>query len=180
MALAAVIFDLDDTLLDTSSLLDARDRRAWGEVYARLDEVGIFTVGRQEHPFARLPGETRKRGLPVGLYTHSPEKYATELIRAHRIRVDAMVTGSDHFPAKPHPSGLLAVARMLGVAPAQCVYVGDSVGDFGAAAAAGMVSVGVSWTRRTPKSWRHGWPDIAVDRPSRLLRFIDGRMVSDR
>ena len=71
MASGAVIFDLDDTLLDTSSLLDARDRRAWDEVYAPLDEVAIFDVGGDEYPVTRLPGETRERNLPVGLYTHS-------------------------------------------------------------------------------------------------------------
>jgi hypothetical protein len=96
------------------------------------------------------------------------------LLRAHSIRVDAMVTGSDRYPPKPDPSGLVAVARLLGVDTTECVYVGDSVGDFGAAAAAGMTSVGVSWDRRTPDSWRHGWPDAAVDRPSRLLRFLAG------
>jgi hypothetical protein len=62
----------------------------------------------------------------------------------------------------------------LDVAPADCIYVGDSVGDFGAAAGAGMVSAGVSWTRRTPESWRHGWPDVAVTTPTRLLEVIDG------
>jgi beta-phosphoglucomutase-like phosphatase (HAD superfamily) len=48
------------------------------------------------------------------------------------MRVDAMVTGSDRFAPKPDPSGLVAAARLLGVEPGGCVYVGDSVGDFGA------------------------------------------------
>lgn len=174
MGIGAIVFDLDDTLLDTSTLLDARDHRDWADVYRRLDEVRVFEVGSGEHDVTSLPAEMRNRGFPIGVYTHSPEKYATELMRTHGVRVDALVTGSDGFPSKPDPTGLIAVARELGVAPADCVYVGDSVGDFGAAAAAGMTSVGVSWARRTPSSWRHGWPDIAVSRPSRLLRFVDG------
>jgi HAD superfamily hydrolase (TIGR01549 family) len=171
---AAVIFDLDDTLLDTSELLEARDRRDWGAVYGRLETVRVFDVADGEPAVTTLPEEVRALGCQVGLYTHSPQRYAQELLRAHAVRIDEMVTGSDRFPSKPDPAGLVAVARRLGVEPADCVYVGDSVGDFGAAAAAGMPSIGVSWTRRTPESWRHGWPDVAVDRPSRLVELVAG------
>lgn len=174
MSLKAVIFDLDDTLLDTGELLDARDRRAWSEVFGGLDAVRIFEVSEAESPVTSLPRKVRGRGLGVSLYTHSPAKYATELLRAHGVVVDAMVTGSDRLPPKPDPTGLLVVARALGVRPEECIYVGDSVGDFGAAAAAGMTSIGVAWTGRVPESWRHGWPDVAVDKPSNVLRFIDG------
>jgi len=174
MASAAVIFDLDDTLLDTSMLLSARDRRDWGEVLSRLGEVKAFEVDAGQVPVASLPKEARSRGYAIGVYTHSPERYASELLRAYGIRTDALITGSDRHPPKPDPTGLLAIARQLGIPPAKCVYVGDSVGDFGAAAAAGMWSIGVAWTRRTPVSWKHGWPDNAVASPSRFLQILEG------
>ena len=103
MRLAAVIFDLDGTLLDTSALLDARDRRAWGEVYGGLDAVGVFGVSDTELPVASLPAAVRRRGDLVGLVTHSPAKCAGELLRAHDIKVDAMVTGSDGHPPRTRP-----------------------------------------------------------------------------
>jgi HAD superfamily hydrolase (TIGR01509 family) len=173
--LAAVIFDLDDTLLNSSALRDARDRRDWRSVYEGLGRVVAFTTRHHgEVAVASLPREVRRRGLRAGVLTHSPDRYAGELLRAHGIRIDAMVTGSDGYPPKPDPAGLLAVAAALGVAPRECVYVGDRVGDFGAAAAAGMHSVGVSWSGVVPPDWRHGWPDVAIDRPSHLLRLIEG------
>jgi HAD superfamily hydrolase (TIGR01509 family) len=171
----AVIFDLDDTLLDSSALRYARDRRDWRTVYGGLDRVVAFTTRhRGEIAVTSLPQAARKRGLKVGILTHSPDRYAGELLRAHGIRVDAMVTGSDGYPPKPDPAGLRAVAAALGIAPRECLYVGDSVGDFGAAAAAGMYSVGVAWSGDAPPDWRHGWPDVAIDRPSHLLRLIGG------
>ncbi len=175
--LAAVIFDLDDTLLDSSALRDARDRRDWRSVYGGLDRVVAFTTRHHDEiAIASLPQAVRRCGLEVGVLTHSPERYAGELLRAHGIRVDAMVTGSDGYPPKPDPAGLRAVAAALGVAPRECIYVGDSVGDFGAAAAAAMYSVGVSWSGGAQPAWRHGWPDVAIDRPSHLLRLIEGSM----
>lgn len=170
----AAIFDLDDTLLDTSALFSAREARQWAAVLAGLDSVKEFEVREGESAVVSLPKEASSRGLAVGLFTHSPQPYAEELLRRFGIAVDEMVTGSDHLPLKPDPTGLITVARSLDVDPADCIYIGDSVGDFGAAAAAGMPSVGVSWGSSTPESWRHGWPDVAVNRPSRLLEAIDG------
>lgn len=42
---------------------------------------------------------------------------------------------------KPHPEPLLHAARLLDVAPATCIYVGDDVRDIQAATAASMRSV---------------------------------------
>jgi HAD superfamily hydrolase (TIGR01549 family) len=176
VSIRAVIFDLDDTLLDSSSLRGARDRQEWRAVLSALDSVEPFEVAEEEVEVTALPAEVRSRGMAVGLLTHSPENYAEALLKRHGVKVEAMVTGSDRFPNKPDPGGLLAVASALGVEPGGCAYVGDAVGDFGAAAAAGMVSIGVSWSGLAPDSWRHGWPDIAVNRPARLLEYLGGEV----
>ena len=170
----AAIFDLDDTLLNSRALFEARENRQWDAVMAGLDSVVPFEVADDQPAITSLPKAARERGLAVGVVTHSPEHYAGALLRRHKIKVDEMVTGSDRLPPKPDPTGLITVARALQIAPAECVYIGDSVGDFGAAAAAGMASIGVSWDKRIPESWRHGWPDIAVDRPARLLEALEG------
>jgi HAD superfamily hydrolase (TIGR01549 family) len=170
----AAIFDLDDTLLDSRALFEARERRDWGVVMARLDSVVPFEVAEGQPTITSLPKAARDLGLTVGVFTHSPEPYADALLRRHKIKVDEMVTGSDRLPPKPDPTGLITVARALQIDPVECIYVGDSAADFGAAAAAGMTSIGVCWDQGIPESWRHSWPDIALDRPSRLLEVLEG------
>jgi HAD superfamily hydrolase (TIGR01549 family) len=169
----AVIFDLDDTLLDTSSLALLRYRGLWGQCMARLDEAEVFEVPAGECAVVEMPKMLRKVGFKIGLLTHSPSHYAQTLLERHGIRLDAIVTGSDGFPAKPDPTGLGIVAAQMEVDPGACLYVGDSVGDFGAAAAAGMHSAGVAWGQSVPESWGHGWPDAVVDRPSLLLEYLE-------
>ncbi len=172
---AAVIFDLDQTLLDTDALRQAREQYAWGVVSRGFATVKPFRFSHfGETEVIELVEQARTRGLKVGVLTRGPGWYASELLRRHGIRVDLAITGSDKYPPKPDPAGLLAVARGLGASPQQSVYVGDSVEDFWAAAAAGMVSVGVAWSGRAPATWRHAWPDVAIDRPATLLRYLDG------
>jgi HAD superfamily hydrolase (TIGR01549 family) len=173
--IAAAIFDLDETLLDTSALRAARERHDWRAVYERLRDVQTFESPRFGGiAVSALPQLASSRGLKVGLLTHVPESYASELLRAHGIRMDAMVSGSDGYPRKPDPGGLRAVAAELGVEPEDSLYAGDSAADFAAAAAAGMTSVGVAWSGGPQLGWRHGWPDIAIDRPVTLLHYLDG------
>lgn len=57
-----------------------------------------------------------------------------------------LVVGQDQTHRhKPHPDPLLYAARVLGVHPGDCVYVGDAAVDLQAAHAAGMASIGVCW-----------------------------------
>jgi phosphoglycolate phosphatase-like HAD superfamily hydrolase len=55
------------------------------------------------------------------------------------------VCGDTTPHAKPHPAPLLEAARRVGVAAADCVYVGDDLRDVQAGRAAGMVTVAVHW-----------------------------------
>ncbi|MBX4190717.1 HAD family hydrolase [Candidatus Saccharibacteria bacterium] len=57
---------------------------------------------------------------------------------------DVVVTYEDYKNPKPHPEPLLVAAERLGVAPQECVYIGDGESDIEAAIAAGMKSIHLS------------------------------------
>jgi len=72
VTLRAVIFDLDDTLLDSSALRAGREAGDWRAVLARLGEVREFDVAAGEPRVADLPRLARTKGLAIGVLTHSP------------------------------------------------------------------------------------------------------------
>ena len=88
----------------------------------------------------------------MGVLTNAAERYAHAVLRAND-RGDGRlyqrfgsILGADTVPKpKPHPDGLLQACRELQIAPADCVYIGDSPSDAMAATAAGMPSIGVTW-----------------------------------
>jgi len=52
--------------------------------------------------------------------------------------MDVVISLDDVKNAKPHPEGLILVAKKLSIDPTNCLYVGDSLSDFKAAQNANM------------------------------------------
>ena len=83
----------------------------------------------------------------------------------------AVLIGGDSLPRKkPDPDQLLLACDTLGVAPGECVYVGDDARDIVAARRAGMASVAALWGYREahedPLDWN---ADRNVAEPCGLL-----------
>ncbi len=177
--MAAIIFDLDETLLDTSMLRTDRQPGRWRQLAMRLDEAEPYAHREASVQAAELPARARKLGFLVGILTDSPRWYAESLLEAFGIPYDALLTGSDGYAPKPDPSALRALAATLGVPIERCVVVGDEDADIGAARSSGALSIGVAWSGRPPRSWLRRWPDVAIARPDRLvdvLRCPAGRL----
>ncbi|WP_323522669.1 phosphoglycolate phosphatase [Xanthomonas nasturtii] len=110
-------------------------------------------------------------GCIWGVVTNKPESLARLILpQLGWQQRCAVLIGGDTLPErKPHPLPLLTAAERIGVAPAQCVYVGDDERDILAARAANMPSVAVLWGYRlhddVPARWQ---ADVLVDQPQLL------------
>jgi phosphoglycolate phosphatase len=83
----------------------------------------------------------------------------------------AVLYGGDSLARKkPDPDQLFAAAADCGVAPGDCVYVGDDERDIVAARNAGMRSVAALWGYRLDEDDPLAWQaDVLADAPSDLL-----------
>ncbi len=101
-----------------------------------------------------------------GIVTNKPEALARALmpLLGWQSRC-AVLVGGDTLPVrKPEPEPLLHAARMVGVAPADCAYVGDDARDILAARAAGMPSVVALWGYRLDDDDPIAWQgDVMVE-----------------
>jgi pyrophosphatase PpaX len=107
---------LHDELQCCPGMLDVLDR-----LHAEGRRLGIVTAKRRatvELAFARLP---------------------------LRHYFETIVGADDTERHKPDPEPILLALERLGVCPAEAVYVGDSPFDVGAARAAGVHAIGVTW-----------------------------------
>lgn len=105
-----------------------------------------------------------------GIVTNKVVRFADPLTRSLGLAPQVVVCGDTTPHSKPHPAPLLEAARRLGVAPGQCVYVGDDRRDVDAGRAAGMPTVVAAWGYLGAGEPLERWgADAVIDSPDALL-----------
>ena len=138
----AVIFDLDDTLVDTSMLRAHREARRWPEAKAGVVNTKMFDgVGE-------MLAELTARGVHVAIVTTSPTPYARVVLEHHRIAYDVMVAYHDAKP-KPAPDPCLKAMQLLKVTATGTIGVGDALKDAVSYRAAGIRAYAAGWSPAT-------------------------------
>jgi hydrogenase expression/formation protein HypE len=102
-------------------------------------------------------GLLRDHGIGVGILTRNTRSsIMASLANFTRISerdFQVIVTREHEGRPKPHPDGVLAAARALGVAPREMLVVGDFVFDIAAGKAAGSPTVLLTNGRMASQSW---------------------------
>jgi HAD superfamily hydrolase (TIGR01662 family) len=128
----AILFDLDQTLIDSSKLEKKRQARQWDWILSNLELV------QPREGIENLLSEIEVTGLSIGLVTSAPRHYADTVCQRFGWTFDTVVTYHDTHFHKPHPNPLLKAASNLGLDPENCIYIGDDEKDQIAARRAGM------------------------------------------
>lgn len=110
-----------------------------------------------------LVGGLVDAGVRVGVATSRRRASAEVLAEALGLhtRLPLLVAMEDTEHHKPHAAPLLLAAERIGADVGSCVYVGDAVVDLGAADAAGMAGIAVTWGAGLPEALR-AQPSVAV------------------
>lgn len=135
-------------------------------------------IHEQTDVFAGVPelvAALTQRALRWGVVTNKMTRF-TSLI-AQRVTLfggaGAIVSGDSTPHSKPHPAPLLAAAEQLGLAPRECIYVGDDERDIQAGRAAGMGTVAAMYgylgAGLSPADWG---ADAMIYSPIDLLKLI--------
>jgi HAD superfamily hydrolase (TIGR01549 family) len=162
MALRGVIFDLDDTLIDSRLDFDAM-RREMGFAPGQLILEGIEALppGPQRdaclevlHKHERrgaesatmitgareLLAELSERGLAQGILTRNSRAMTSLTLARLALEFSQVVTRED-APHKPDPAGLFHICRAWEVSVDEVLFVGDFHFDLLAGRAAGISTV---------------------------------------
>ncbi|KQP43140.1 HAD-IA family hydrolase [Pseudorhodoferax sp. Leaf274] len=115
-------------------------------------------------------------GLRWGVVTNKPSRFSHPLTAGMPLFASSgvLVSGDTTPHAKPHPAPLLEAARVLGLDPGACVYVGDDARDIVAGRAAGMMTVAACYGYLGAGADTQDWgADASIAAPLDLLPALD-------
>lgn len=141
LGIKLAIFDLDMTLVDSSKLKGAGDRKDW--------EGGILPP-RYVRPLPSwggcathyLPRSLSELGVRIALISRAPRRYVDKIVSMFDIYSDMACApcGGNKY------SAFERVMKQFGASPAETVVFGDDRSDFRAASSLGLLSLGNPWT----------------------------------
>lgn len=139
----AVLFDLDDTLVISSNLKNARESRNVDELRELLPLTSLC-----KNVITLVDG-LFKKGIPLGIVTNSPRWYASELLSYFGLQeyFSTVVCYDDVRPnVKPLPDGINLALNQLSIeSPNSVLYIGDHQNDIDAAYSSHVIPIAPTW-----------------------------------
>ncbi len=162
-----ILFDLDQTLIDSRLAESHRSNRVWPQVYRLIPQFTKY------EGLAELLELLIERDIPLGIVTSSPKSYCTKVIEHHQIQVNKLVCYHDTQRKKPHPEPILKGIELLGLPADEVWAIGDHVKDIQAAEAAGAHAVAVSWGAADADALKAAGAEHHFETVEQLHEFLD-------
>jgi phosphoglycolate phosphatase len=124
-------------------------------------------------------GAMAARGMRLAVLSNKPHDATEECVQGFLgdVTFDVVQGQTSEYPKKPDPAGALALARMFGLRPQECMYVGDTATDMQTAVRAGMHPVGVLWGFRQADELTSNGAKRLVAHPSELIPLLEDRTL---
>lgn len=167
-----VIFDLDQTLIDSESIAHLRKLRRWHEVYPKISTLEVYPG------ITELLADLKRNAVQLAIVTTSPRPYCERIIKYNGWPIDQCVCYHDTQLRKPHPDPFLEALKRCRVGVDEAIAVGDDVKDTQAAHTAQIFSIGALWGSLQPAALIGSRPDILCktveDLRAELGKFVTG------
>ncbi len=163
-----LVFDLDDTLVDTSKLKPYRKTRQGREfIVENVDDLPTELC----HPSLLEIVESYHRKTSVSILTNSPYDYSKAILQKHGFPSDLPVIAA---AKKPSPVGLRKAATQARIGTGSMLLIGDAATDILAAHSCRTPSVAVTWGFSSEKQLRRAEPQRITSDAGELEDIITG------
>lgn len=161
-----IIFDLDLTLVDTTPVEEARNKRDWNLAYSLIPQCRLYEG--MNDVFLII----RQYKLDACIVSTSPRAYVERVINHFNIPVHKIVAYHDAKPIKPHPAPMLKALELLNCHAKDVISFGDRVIDIQASNAASIESVACFWGTKERKDLLASGYSHAIVKPGEILTLI--------
>lgn len=160
-----IIFDLDQTLVDSTIARRHRDSRQWQEVYELIPSFLEYKGIRE------LFNLLYNADIKIAIVTSAPDKYCKQVIQYFGWKIDYTVTYYDTQNRKPHPEPIEKAIVALG--GGKTLSLGDDPRDIIASNKAGAISVACTWGADNKDILLSSKPDYLCNSVSEVIQVIE-------
>lgn len=139
MKYKSLIFDLDQTLVDSSKLEGLRNSRQWRKVLQSLSLINF------DPKIRAILNNVSNNGVKIGVITNSPGNYAEAVLSRFEIPYHSLVAYHDVTNRKPDPEAFYKTLNNFNLTFDSSVSFGDQDNDILASKRANICAVGVKW-----------------------------------
>ncbi len=118
--------------------------------------------------------ELKHRGYTIAILSNKQDNYV-KLIASQIIKsgIVSLASGQkEGFPTKPDPTLPKKIARDLGFADNETIFIGDSEVDIMTAKNAGFSSIGCAWGYRDENILKEYGADVIIHHPKELVELL--------
>jgi HAD superfamily hydrolase (TIGR01509 family) len=161
-----LIFDLDQTMIDSTVAENLRHQRNWSEVYKLIPSFKLYDGMNDVIAFIRF------NHLRACVVTTSPSVYANKVIAYFNFPIEFTI---DYFATtrkKPFPDPMNLAAERFNLDKSELISFGDRAIDIQSSNAAGIKSVACTWGTKESNLLLNSGPSIVISSPLEIRELI--------
>lgn len=158
-----VIFDLDQTLVDTSIAESSRNSRSWNKAVSFIPNFTLYEGWSEVFDYIN------ENGIMVAIVSTSVSYYVDKVISYFNIPCDLRIAYHDVSHHKPNPESMIRVLNDLKLQPTEVISVGDRDIDIIASKNAGIFSIGCLWGNISGFT---SSPDAVISSPLEIIEYL--------
>lgn len=117
--------------------------------------------------------QLRGAGVTLAVLSNKSDEFSRVIVEHYFPGTFQAVRGMiPGVPLKPDPVGVRAMLELLGAAPEETIFIGDSDVDIQTGHNAGLAACGVTWGFRSRESLAAAGADALADTPEQLAALI--------
>lgn len=166
-----VIFDLDQTIVDSNSALPLRTNRNWQAVYNKIPQFTIYKGIVESFRFLE------ENKIKIVIVTSSPKVYCEKVISHFKLKVEGIIGFHDTQRRKPNPDPIIKAVHLLRESPSSILSFGDHPNDIIASRDANVYAIACLWGCADKVALRDCNPDFLIETPERIIDVCKARIM---
>jgi len=161
-----LIFDLDQTIVDSQVADEFRKQRNWSRTYALIKDFKLY------EGITNVLRYATQNGLKVCIVTSGQGVYFKKVVQHWSIPYDFSVCYHDTTRRKPYPDPIFKGLELLKVPAEKALSFGDRAIDIQASKSAKVKSVGCLWGTLEEAELKEATPNFLAKKPNDLIPII--------